>query len=87
VITTAARDAGRAAAGFLDDVAAGRLTHAGHPDLDAAVAGARRRPIGDGGLFGWDRHGATFIAPLVAASLARFGAVTVGRRTGNAMFA
>ncbi len=69
-------------------VAAGRLTHAEQPQLDAAVEGARRRPIGQAGAFGWDRRdGAVFVAPLVACTLARFGAVTAGRRhTGQACF-
>ena len=73
---------------FLDDVLAGRLSHAEQPQLNAAVEGARRRPIGDAGAFGWDRRdGAVFVAPLVAATLARFGAVTAGRRkTGAACF-
>ncbi len=83
---TTARDMGRACGGFLDDVVAGRLSHSGHPLLDAAVEGARKRPIGDAGAFGWDRSdSAVFVAPLVAASLARFGAVT-GRRSGRATF-
>ena len=88
VIVTAARDMGRACGGFLDDVLAGRLSHAEQPQLNAAVEGARRRPIGDAGAFGWDRRdGAVFVAPLVAATLARFGAVTAGRRkTGAACF-
>ena len=77
-----------ACGGFLDDVLAGRLSHAEQPQLNAAVEGARRRPIGDAGAFGWDRRdGAVFVAPLVAATLARFGAVTAGRRkTGAACF-
>ena len=58
---------GRACGGFLDDVLAGRLTHAEQPQLDAAVEGARRRPIGQAGAFGWDRRdGTVFVAPLVA---------------------
>ena len=57
-------------------------------ELDAAVAGARRRPIGDAGLWAWDRRdGSVFVAPLVAATLARFGAVTAGRpRSNRAVF-
>ena len=85
---TTARDMGRACGGFLDDVGAGRLSHAGQPQLDAAVAGGRRRPIGDAGLWAWDRRdGSVFVAPLVAVTLARHGAVTAGRRrTGGAVF-
>ena len=81
-------DMGRACGGFVDDVLAGRLSHADRPPLNAAVEGARKRPIGEAGAFGWDRRdGSVFVAPLVAASLARFGAATEGRRrTGNAVF-
>jgi hypothetical protein len=72
---------------FLDDVRAGRIQHAGQPMLDAAVAGARRRPIGDAGLWAWDRRsGSSFVAPLVACTLARFGAVTVRPRSNRAVF-
>jgi hypothetical protein len=87
-VLTTARDMGRACGGFIDDVTAGRLTHPGQAQLDAAVAGARRRPIGDAGLWAWDRRdGTVFVAPLVAATLARHGAVTAGRpRTNRAVF-
>jgi hypothetical protein len=52
--------------------------------LDTAVTGARRRPVGDAGLWAWDRRdGSVFVAPLVAAALARHGAVTAGRPRSN----
>jgi hypothetical protein len=88
VTITGARDMAAACGGFVDDVAAGRVTHGGDDQLDAAVAGARRRPIGSGGAWGWDRRdGSVFVAPLVAATLARFGALTAGRpRSNRAVF-
>ncbi|MFY9336111.1 MAG: hypothetical protein WAO90_08935 [Mycobacterium sp.] len=53
-----------------------------------AAAGARKRPLGDTGAFAWGRRDASvFTSPLVAATLAAFGAVTVRPRTGRAMFA
>jgi len=53
------------------------VSHADQPALDAAVAGARRRPIGDAGAWACDRRdGSVFVAPLVAATLATHGAVT-----------
>ena len=87
-VVTGARDMGRACGGFLDDVLAGRLSHANQAQLNAAVDGARRRKIGDAGAFGWDRRDrSVLVAPLVAATLARFGAVTAGRRkTGTSCF-
>lgn len=86
VVVTHVGEMARAAVGLSDDVAAGLLTHADTPnnDLARAVDGARRRPIGDAGGFGWDRRdGSTAISPLVAASLAHFGAVAHGRRPRN----
>jgi hypothetical protein len=86
-VSTSARELGRACAMFLDDVRAGRIGHAGQPMLDAAVAGARRRPIGDAGLWAWDRRsGSTFVAPLVACTLARLAATTVRPRSNRAVF-
>lgn len=47
----------------------GSLRHNGHPDLDAAVAGAIKRDLGDG--WAWARKAATVdISPLVGATLA-----------------
>ena len=89
VIVTGAQDMGRACGGLLDDVASARISHAAQEPLNRAVAGSRKRPIGEAGAFGWDRRdGTVWVAPLVAVTLARHGAVTVGRRrTGAAMFA
>jgi hypothetical protein len=85
-VTTAA-DMAVACGALLDDVNAALLTHSGQAALDAAVEGARRRPIGDGGAFGWDRRdGSVAISPLVAATLARFGAATARPRSGAATF-
>jgi hypothetical protein len=87
VIVTTAGDMGRACGAFLDDVAAGKLSHADQPQLNAAVEGARKRPIRDAGLFGWDRRdGSVVVAPLVAVTLARHGAAVAGRRRGGACF-
>ena len=83
VIPTTGNDAARAAGGFVDDAAAGRLTHAGQLQLTEAVAGARKRPIGPSGAFGWDAGGVS-ASLLTAATLARFGAVTAPRRGGAA---
>jgi hypothetical protein len=51
------------------------LKHIGQPELTAAVAGAKRRPLGEG--FAWDRRAATVdITPLVAATNALWGYAT-----------
>ena len=58
------------------DPASRTLRHLGQPELDAAVAGAVRRPLGEG--FAWDRKAATVdITPLVAATNALWGLATV----------
>lgn len=54
-----------------------RFAHAGQPILDEAVRGATRRQYGDGG-WAWSRRSArTDISPLVAVTLARWGALTM----------
>ena len=83
VVTTTTAEMARAAIGFTDDALAGMLTHADTPtaDLARAVDGARRRPIGDAGGYAWDRRDTSVaVSPLVAASLAHWGAVAHGRR-------
>jgi hypothetical protein len=58
-----------ACAGTLDRITDRTVRHRGQPELDAATAGAGRRPIGDGWV--WARRGSTAdVAPLTAASLA-----------------
>ncbi len=80
VITTNAGDMAKACGGFFDDANGARLTHAGQAELSEALAGARKRKIGDAGGWGWDRKDATVnIAPLVSATLARFGAVVTNK--------
>lgn len=65
-----------AAQGFTDKLAAHALTIRPHPALDAAVAVAAKRTLGDAG-WAWSRRGSTgTIAPLVAAS----GAVWAAER-------
>lgn len=52
------------------------LTHGGQAPLTDALMGARKRPIGDAGGWGWDRRDSTVaIYPLVAATLALLSAV------------
>ncbi len=71
VVTPSVGDAARAAGALYDDVVGGSLRYAEHPALTAAVAGARKRPLGDS--WAWARKGGTVISPLVAVTLARWG--------------
>jgi hypothetical protein len=86
IVVTNTSELARSCVGFADDVMAGMLSHGDTPngDLAAAVEGARKRPIGDAGAWGWDRRdGSVSISPLVAASLSHFAAVAYGRRRGS----
>jgi phage terminase large subunit-like protein len=75
VVQTSATDMGKACGLLYDDAMAGRLTHAGQQQLDDALAGAKKRNIRDAGAWAWDRKDPEAnIAPLVAATLARYGA-------------
>jgi hypothetical protein len=65
----------RACADLLDGVNAGTLGHRGQEVLDVALAGGRRRPLGDG--WAWSRKASTVdVSPVVAATLAAWGART-----------
>ena len=72
---TTARDMTKGCLIFETRASTGTLSHSGQPQLAAAVSGARKRPIGDAGGWGWDRRDATVtIHPLVAATLALLSA-------------
>lgn len=61
---------------FLDTLTAGRLRHAGQPELDAAVRHGTQRPLA--GANTWSRRGAQVdTSPLDAATLATWGLVHV----------
>lgn len=64
------REAAQAAGAFLDALSADRLRHLDQAPLNAAVAGARTRPLAD--AWAWSRrHSGVDISPLVAVTLAR----------------
>ena len=66
----------QACGGFLAAVMSSQLVHVGQPILDAAVAGATRRDYGD--AWAWNRRTSSVdISPLVAVTLARWGALTM----------
>ena len=62
------RQFGQACGRFLDLVVEGLVRHRCQPGLDAAVAAAVRRPLGD--AWAWNRRDGADISPLVAATLA-----------------
>jgi hypothetical protein len=65
-----------ACGGFYDAVMDGTLFHRGQAPLDAAVAAARKRQIGD--TWAWARREGGDVSPLVAVTLARWGLIKVG---------
>jgi hypothetical protein len=77
LVRTGARDVAQAYGMVVDglcdaDETARVVRHIGQPELDAAVAGAARRPVGDG--HAWDRRAATVdLTPLVAVTNAMWG--------------
>lgn len=81
VSTLTDREYTAACATLLDRVTDRVIAHRGEPALDAAVAGAGRRTVGDG--WAWSRRTSTAdVCPLVAATLALFGH---GRRPAPAV--
>ena len=83
VVQTGARDFAGACTRFYDAVGAGNLQHRRQPVLTAAVAAARTRRLGDS--WAWARRSAVEdISPLVAASLAYWGAQLLDREDDEA---
>ncbi|MEU8270143.1 hypothetical protein AB0B89_23665 [Sphaerisporangium sp. NPDC049002] len=70
-----AREVGQACSGFYDAVEQDRFRHLGQAPLDAALAGAEKRTLGD--AWAWARRGVSVdISPLVALTLAVWGLET-----------
>jgi hypothetical protein len=64
-----------------DDKEGRIIRHIGQPELTAAVAGAKRRQLGEG--FAWDRRAATVdITPLVAVTNALWGFISMPSADG-----
>lgn len=89
VVVTGAPDMAKACGAFYDAVVEGRLSHFNQEPLNLALAGARKRSIGTAGGWGWDRKDYDVdLSPLVAVTLARFGAsLNVKQTTNRAVFA
>jgi hypothetical protein len=84
VTVTGSGDMAKACGMLFDAVRDGKVTNIRQPALDTAVAGAKKRLIGAAGAWGWDRKNPEVdITPLVAVTLALFGAMTTKRRPGR----
>lgn len=76
VLVTSAGDMAKACGQLVDKLGLGKFTHADQEAVNQAVEGARKRPIGKAGGWGYDRADESVnIAPLVALTLALFGAL------------
>lgn len=73
---------GQACGAFKAAVDERRIVHEGQPGLRASLESARKRPLGESGLWGWHRRDTTDITPLVAVTLAAFAHV----RTSGAAY-
>lgn len=74
VMSVGAREYANACGRFYDESMSGLLVHLDQPPLNVALAGARKRPIGTEGAWGWHRRSSqTDITPLVAVTLAVAG--------------
>lgn len=76
VLVAQTRDVGIACAGFVDAVTQGQLRHGPQPELDAAVAGAKKRPLGDGAFAFGRKASSVDISCLQAVTLAHWAAIT-----------
>lgn len=85
VTVTGSTEMARACGDFLDLVnTKDGMSHFDQPQLNAALAGAKKRPIGAAGAFGWDRKSLDMdITPLVVVTLASFGVKTSKRKPGR----
>ena len=80
VETTGSRTMAGACGRFYDAIVNRRVQHTGQSELDAAVAGAATRKLGD--AWAWSRsNSAVDITPLVACTLALWGATTLEPET------
>lgn len=72
IVQTKTRDVVQAVGQFYDAVAAGRISHLDQAPLATALAGARKRELGE--AWAWARRGVGVdITPLVGVTLARWG--------------
>jgi hypothetical protein len=74
---TSASQMAQACVGLVNDVMGEQISHPTESPITTSLLGAERREMA-GGLFGWDYRVMAPIAPLQAATLARFGLITYG---------
>ena len=81
VLMTSGADMAKACGQLVDKLGLSKFTHADQEPVNEAAAGARKRAIGTAGGWGYDRADQSVnIAPLVALTLALFGALATKKR-------
>lgn len=87
VTVTNTAELGRACGRFFDMLNQRTLKHLpdnDQPQLAQAIKGATIRPLGQGGAFAWNKLGSDIdLTPLVACTLALYGAYTTKRHPGR----
>lgn len=84
VLMTSGPDMAKGCGLFEGKVKARRLTHANQAAVNAALDGARKRPIGTAGGWGWDRTDESVdISPIVSLTEALFAASTKKQTSGR----
>lgn len=84
VLTTSGADMAKACGQMVDKLGLSKFTHADQEPVNEAAKGARKRAIGTAGGWGYDRRDESVnIAPLVALTLALFGALATKKRNGG----
>lgn len=74
VVNVKMREYAHACGLFVDAITAGIIAHPADPELSDAVAVAAKRTLGD--AWAWQRRATVNLCPLIAATLAHYGAVT-----------
>jgi hypothetical protein len=82
VLTTSGADMAKACGQLVDKLGLSKFTHADQEPVNEAAKGARKRAIGTAGGWGYDRADQSVnIAPLVALTLALFGALVTAKKS------
>ena len=77
VVSAGVTDMGRACGLFLDEVLAGRVSHATQPELSTSVTGARQKWRGEAGAWTWDfKNSLGPMGPVVGVTMALWGAIS-----------
>jgi hypothetical protein len=84
VTVTNAAEMARACGMFTDAIRNEAVTHFDQAAVNDALTGAKKRPIGDAGGWGWNRKNPTVdITPLVTVTLALYGVLTARRKRSS----